>query len=389
MFKHDKFEDSPTMRSLTKIAQDKGWIQEAPKPITKQASAPDLVPTPDLITNLVKLCQGLRTSGFDKQAQELEDKFISYKRAQTLYDVSNEKGEDLLDIAHPKGSHKMEDVDSSEAVVEDLLDRHDKFVEVVNSKPTGKISNNQEILAGVKKILAQDMSDSEKKVNSWVDAALSIIDRVGNMVRNEMTIFQDFEMTANRIKDAATNPIVDNLQDMVTEIGQLKTRLKPHSWTTFGLGGITKDTWSKVEPLLNLAIRYVNGALRERESQNTRAEKSMVGEYGEPEAEGAISTTPAKTLQMPEITVSSSPLIGQGTNLINTLKAYQSIGPVARNPVALAWTKSQIGEIQDVMERYEKAEDTGQLDQVKEALQGEMNTKDAEVKDFYSKVSAT
>src|SRR5574338_644538 len=148
-FKHTKFEDSPIMRSLEKVAREKGLVKD--EPIAKTASAPtiDLAPSGNLMSNVLKLCAGLRASGFDKYASELELAYLNYKRANTLYETSKEKGEDLVDEAHPKGSHKLEGVDG-DAVIETILDNHLKMVELVNKKPTGKLASSKDVMGGVK-----------------------------------------------------------------------------------------------------------------------------------------------------------------------------------------------------------------------------------------------
>ena len=100
-YKHIDFGSSEVMRSLEKVAQQKGLIKNSP--ITKSASKKtNLFPTTSLLDNVVKLCDGLRDSGFAKQAQELENNFLNYRRAQTLYETSPEKGEDVIQFAHPK-----------------------------------------------------------------------------------------------------------------------------------------------------------------------------------------------------------------------------------------------------------------------------------------------
>src|SRR5665213_538414 len=137
-FKHVKFEDSPIMRSLEKVAQEKGLIK--PNVLEKIASCPkklDMTPTSDLMENIFKLCTGLRAQGFTKAATELEVKYLNYKQAQTLYEAHAEKGEDLIEAAHPKGSHHLENVEGDEAVFEDILDKHKKIVDVVNKTPNG------------------------------------------------------------------------------------------------------------------------------------------------------------------------------------------------------------------------------------------------------------
>lgn len=156
-FKHVKFEDSPTMRALEKVAREKGLVK--PETMTKKASLvkkADLTPTNNLMENIVKLCVGLREQGLVKDAAEIETNYLRFKQAQTLYETSKETGEDLLDQAHPDGSHKLVDVDSTEAVVEDLIDKHEKTEEVAEKKPGGKLSDAKSVIKAVKKALGQD-----------------------------------------------------------------------------------------------------------------------------------------------------------------------------------------------------------------------------------------
>lgn len=155
-FKHVKFEDSPTMRALEKVAREKGLVK--PEPLTKKASLTkkaDLTPTANLMENIFKLCHGLREQGMVKEASELETSYLQFKQAQTMYETSKETGEDVLDQAHPEGSHKLEDVDSTEAVIEDLIERHEKTEEVAEKNPKGKLSDAASVIARVKTVLGQ------------------------------------------------------------------------------------------------------------------------------------------------------------------------------------------------------------------------------------------
>jgi hypothetical protein len=165
-FRHTKFEDSPTMRALEKVAREKGLVK--PEPLTKQASLTkkaDLTPSTNLMENILKLCNGLREKGMVKDAAELETKYLQYKQAQTLYEAHKETGEDLLEEAHPDGSHKLVDVDSTEAVVEDLLDKHDLIEEVAEKEPTAKWSDAVSVIKAVKKVLAQSTEEKQDATN--------------------------------------------------------------------------------------------------------------------------------------------------------------------------------------------------------------------------------
>lgn len=163
-FKHVKFEDSPTMRALEKVAREKGLVK--PETLSKKAALvkkADLTPTDNLMENIVKLCAGLREQGRVKDAAEIETNYFLFKQAQTLYETSKETGESLLENAHPEGSHKLVDVDSDEAVVEDLLDKHDKTEEVAESKPDGKLSDAKSVIKAVKKVLGQVIAPKESE----------------------------------------------------------------------------------------------------------------------------------------------------------------------------------------------------------------------------------
>lgn len=149
-FKHTKFDESDIMKNFEKIAQEKGIVKSE---IKKEASnKKDYTPTGNLIVNLLKLCDGLRTLGMEKYATELESNFVMYKKAQALYGVQKEEGEDLVDQAHPQGSHKIEDVDG-DSVVETIVDQQKKDIAIVNKKPTGKLTNAKEIINAIKIVL--------------------------------------------------------------------------------------------------------------------------------------------------------------------------------------------------------------------------------------------
>jgi hypothetical protein len=152
-FKHIKFNDSFTMKSLEKVAVEKGLIK--PEAMVKEASSKeDFSPSSNLSINIIKLCDGLRSRGLSAYADDLEKNFLNYKKAESLYSVSKETGEDLIDMAHPKGSHKLEGVEG-DAVIETVVDRHKKIVEKINKKPTGKLTTAKEIIDAVKHALGQ------------------------------------------------------------------------------------------------------------------------------------------------------------------------------------------------------------------------------------------
>ncbi len=204
-WKHAKFDDSAVFRSLEKIAQQKGMIKNSE--IVKSAEkSSDLTPSNNLTDNVMKLCAGLRAQGFDNRASELESKFINYKRAETLYETSKEEGEDLVDAAHPKGSHKLEGVDG-DATIETIIDQHLKLVEISNKAPTGKLSNNKDILKAVKMAFGQNNSKSNIVAAETMNSALNMALQNINKIYND--IFKDPQTKEGNKASyvAAVNPI--------------------------------------------------------------------------------------------------------------------------------------------------------------------------------------
>ena len=381
-FKHIDFNSSPTMRSLTKVAQDKGWIKD--EPVVKTASPKlDLKPSDNLTENLLKLCGGLRAAGFEKQADEIEDKFVVYKQANSLYGVSGEDGDDLLHSAHPKGSHKMEDVDSKEAVFEDLLDKHQQFVSMVDKKPTGKLASTRSIINAVKIALGASMSDIKSalsQVAADADKIITIAEQGGGLTD---TVLNWGKGRAENIRAIANKDhfTLNDINSVESNLDAMERNFHPnalHNWLPDLLNkGVSSDEiWSKLEGFFSSAHQQISMA------QETIKTIALDGETAP-----APGTPGGGPLQMREIQTTADPVIGKGTTLVNTLKAYQSVGKIARNPAAINWIKSQIKEIQDVMTRFNSAEATGQLNQVKSSLEQEMDTKESEVKDFYSKVA--
>ena len=301
-FKHVKFEDSPIMRSLEKVAQEKGLIKAQPLTKTAAVKKANLTPTTNLTDNVLKLCAGLREQGFEKQAKDLEYNLIAFKQAQTLYEAFPEKGEDLVERAHPEGSHKLEDVDSDEAVFEDILDQMAKSLKVVEKKPTGKLSSAQGINA-VRTVLGQTAEKKNYEIDSRfgrlnsaqleqfvvgnVTKAVKIIQTVGQIVKPELTFFGDFTRKLDAIEQYSHDTRIDSLEQMRNEIDHLTTRLTPGNWVTLGMGGVTKDTWATVEPMLAGATRLVNEAMQARGqilARNTADVKTSFEDAGTPEA---------------------------------------------------------------------------------------------------------
>ena len=116
----------------------------SPKPrrqldVKKLIAADQSFHQPTTNEKIMLLCSKLRKSGFEKQADNLENKFLLYKAADVhLYRAHDEDGEDVIEFAHPDGDHKVEDAGDELGYVETILSQHKKDVEVATKAPTGK-----------------------------------------------------------------------------------------------------------------------------------------------------------------------------------------------------------------------------------------------------------
>jgi hypothetical protein len=159
-FKNTKFDESAVMRSLERLAIAKGTFdpEEVPSPSKIATAATKVSETPkSLSEKILVLCDGLRSNGLVSYANEIEQKFLFYKKAaaNSLYDVHHETGEDVIDFAHPDGGKKLDKGWDELGVIETISERHQKMVEVVNKQPKGKLASKH-IINAVKIVLAQE-----------------------------------------------------------------------------------------------------------------------------------------------------------------------------------------------------------------------------------------
>lgn len=368
-FKHVKFEDSPTMRALEKVAKEKGLVKE--ESIKKTASVPkrpDYKPSANLMENVLKLCAGLRNQGLVKEAAELETNFLNYKQAQTLYETSKEKGEDLVQAAHPKGSHKLEGVEG-DAVVEDILDQHMKHIQMVEKKPTGKLSTAQAISA-VKNVLGQITAPKESEselyaaLNERLNKLLPAIGTTVSILKTDGGEDYDTETADEARKEMqsalATRPF-DRAAYRAAMAGYAKLQgtsksgnFKTHEW----FGSPDSDdpgvlTWNKRAGgqmgVLGNTLRGLESILTKLE--NIKALKEQ-GTYETPEQQknkGVVSIAPVEVKEGPLGAIYRQ--INSLKSQLNTWATYRSI---SSNPQAVQWIKEEIQSLDDIANRMDK-----------------------------------
>jgi hypothetical protein len=407
-FKHTKFEDSPIMRSLEKVAKEKGLVKE--EPVVKQAEKKqNLSASHNFTSNILKLCEGLRSAGLNKAAAEVETKFLNYKQAQTMYDTHGEKGEDLVHAAHPKGSHKLEGVEGDEATFEDILDKHMKILQVIEKKPSGKLASVFAI-GEVKKALGQDKQPKESESQLYAQQ---------NQILGEMPV-KFGNILARVIKFGSwwsgESPWASNIDENKAKyLGQkVYAEMSPRPFGRENLQKLIKafsdftswasDTAAFERSAFNSSdhdekatanwntnvgpyasdfsslIRKLQTILSKLE---TITYMKQTGTYKDPVPEGQGTGT----AQLGEIQVVADPIIGTCVELINKLNAFKSIGVVSRNQMAINWIGGEVAQLQDIIKRFNAANDTGQVESVRGQLNQEVSQKKLEVDDFYTKVT--
>lgn len=353
-FKHTNFDDSATMRSLIKVAAEKGWVKQ--EPIQKTASeSEDLSPSGNLTQNVIKLCSGLRNSGLDTYADELENKFIAYKQANNLYNVHKEEGKDLINAAHPKGGHKMEDLEG-DVLVETILERQLKILNVVNKKPTGKLASHTDIMNAVKVVLAGDPS----KITAKLNKVLSNVNTIFSLHEQENLISRPLVQGKDTLKGLVNSAIknVSNPDVLEGLCFQIKAGLdsfysafKP-GWA---FGGASKEIWSNMEPVFASAYAAL-----------AAAQQLIEEPYVAPEAAPVAVKKPLEDL------------MNQVNAVRNKVKSWKSIGPVIKQPAAVKWIDTELSNLEDILKRYNAAPEDQHVNLVG-SLSKELN---AELKDI-------
>ncbi len=399
-FKHVKFEDSPTMRALEKVAKEKGLVK--PEPLQKKASVTkkaDYTPSDDFMENILKLCAGLRARGLEKSAAEVETNFLKYKQAQTLYETSKETGEDLVQSAHPKGSHKLEGVEGEEATVEDILDQHKKIKEVVEKKPTGKLSSAQ-VIREVKKALGQmaPPKETESEINGKIDAILAAMPRQFGAVVTSVNRYGDSdwatidkgtsqEMAAKVYNVLGVRPFDRTQYNTLTKaysdfIGWASDTgaFEDSVWHSSEHNEQSKQLWNNnVAPFINPfrnALAQLNSWLVKRDTIRTLVDQ---GTYKDPgEASKPITIAPVEIKEGP-----LGPVYRQINGLKRQLNTWSTYRSISSDPEAAKWIVDELKELEGIMNRMEKIPDDPESE--KEAVanfQNEVNKEMASINEF-------
>lgn len=331
-FKHIDFGSSPVMRSFEKVAFQKGLVNEEDLTISfirekvakiKSDKEKDLYPSNNLTVDILKLCNGLKNIGLETYANEVEQNFIRFKQANSsLYDISGESGEDVINSAHPGGSHKLENLPGDEATIETILDKHLKNLEVINKKPTGKLSNAADIIQAVKLIFAQQTLEDKSKENT------SSLGMLKGYILDIAALFQAaikqtdigwfdkkrLNPSISQIMEYSNNPSASNIEEVSNLskwiYGSLKNILEDN-----------QDTWKEISSQLNRVWSTLAIARKLRSEIDNPQEESK-----------PIENKSVEVTQPAAQTFDKSSLIGKLNSIKNKIKYYTSLVPLRISP---------------------------------------------------------
>lgn len=280
-YKNIKFEDSSIMRSLEKLAVKKGLIK--PEEFKKEAAAkpaPSYQPTNNLNQNILKLCSGLRSQGFEAYANELEIKFLALKQA-----------ENIMEEAHPEGSVTLKDMEG-DATIEDCEEQKKKIEEIIKKTPKGKFG--KDIINLVKITLAQanPKESLENEIDTALGEALRRWNAVENIIRRDGKLFNglgfvgrgtEFGLQSDYIKEllSARPATLDNLKSLKSRIATALSIIKPGVSLSGGSfnpwGGVTEDVYNTVSPNIAALNKFVEKAYQARLKINAITSKEIDG----------------------------------------------------------------------------------------------------------------
>lgn len=206
---------------------------------------------PTIDEKILTLCSILRSSGFDKQADGLENKFAIYKAANThMYRAIDEDGEDLVDFAHPDGDKNMGEASDNLGDVETIVSRHKKMVDVVNKMPKGKLAS---YVDQVKKALQK--SALLVPLAAWIWSKTNRInqgiDKNTDILLDEIADIEDSDQIKRSVEAIA---VIDTIKSHLTELKTISNTytkiLNPTDKDMEFINGYGKFIVTVVEPEL-------------------------------------------------------------------------------------------------------------------------------------------
>lgn len=318
---------------------------------------------------MLKLCNGLREKGLVKHAEELEQKFITYKAlnktaANThIYRAHDEDGEDVINAAHPDPDPNMGDGDLGD--VENIVSKHKKIVDVIQKQPTGKLGS---YVQACKIVLSQAAPESPEaklygEAKSFLDRYIEIYDTISNIREGEKTNVEYFDMI-KRMLNSGTAYKTENFPAILMEATE---NLKNDSPSVFSIGNSAFSTdaqqkWQEIQkyiPALDKYAKRFNGVASQIvELEKQKASVDETKEVGEVD---------------PDV---------RATNKVNELigKLKQYAPRLTRYEVATNYINTTVGELNNLLTTISQKGTTPEIDKALAEKEQEVNKFAAEWK---------
>ena len=132
----------------------------------------------DLTQDVMRLATAMRKKGFEKQASDIEETLVTYKKASSaLYDVTVDKNKDIFEFAHREGENQIIEGAGELGAIETIETAAMKIRKMIGKEPTGNLPKGASLAALASLVKqADDASDIIQKLQFNKDYILKTID---------------------------------------------------------------------------------------------------------------------------------------------------------------------------------------------------------------------
>jgi hypothetical protein len=273
---------SEVYRELERQAVRNGFFNPSEEDIVKNASKimiktasdnSEIFQSEDLIQDIVLLTTSLRRKGLDKYADNIEDKLLIYKQAESLYNLELDSNKDIEEFAHRDGDVQI--VDGGElGLVETTQSIAEKILAVVHKEPTGKLPKGasvSDIAKLIKKAqnpfqLTNNFKDETElktdTINQDIKTSTEQIKNGLNVISNELMKIQSINF--NGLIDPSTKKSSMNYLIGNGLLIELFTRLGGNYEPVFKFGNMFNNAYrgqkESIETIYNFLISNIPNA---------------------------------------------------------------------------------------------------------------------------------
>lgn len=203
---------SEVYRELERQAVHKGHFKPSEAQVVKTAAAQlqqqeainksvDTTPSEDLTQDVARLAFAMRRKGYVCQAEELEEKLVLFKKAESdLYNVTSEKNKDFIQFSHRDGEKEIIEGAGELGVIETIDTLAEKIRAVTQKEPTGKLPGKSANLSELAELIKEAQMEgsgepaTETTESGQIDAATkSSVNRVIELLNSLSQSFQQMQ----------------------------------------------------------------------------------------------------------------------------------------------------------------------------------------------------